>query len=192
VPPVDDSEVMLFASKKDWAAWLKKNHRTTSGLWLRIAKKGSDLQSVSHKEALEVALCYGWIDAQKRPESAGAWRERFVPRGARSLWSKINREAALALIAAGEMKTAGLEAIETAKKNGQWEAAYDPPKTSAVPDDLQAALDDNPSAKAFFATLNATNRYSVLWRIQTVKRAETRTRKIEQMVAMLERGEKFH
>ncbi|MGC2660581.1 MAG: YdeI/OmpD-associated family protein [Bryobacteraceae bacterium] len=190
--PVDDSEAALFATRRDWAAWLKKNHRISTGLWLRIAKKGSELQSVSHKEALEVALCYGWIDGQKRPESVGAWRERFVPRGARSLWSKINREAALALIATGEMKPAGLEAIETAKKNGQWEAAYDPPKTAVVPEDLQAALDANPRAKAFFATLNATNRYSVLWRIQTVKRAETRARKIEQMVAMLERGEKFH
>jgi uncharacterized protein YdeI (YjbR/CyaY-like superfamily) len=192
VEAAKDSETMLFPSKQEWAAWLKKNHRKSSGLWLRIAKMGSGLESVSYKEALEVALCYGWIDGQKRPESEEAWLQRFVPRGSKSLWSKINREAALALIAGGEMKVAGLEAIENAKQNGRWESAYDSFSAATVPSDFQAALDSSPRAKAFFETLDRANRYAVLWRIQTVKRAETRSRKIEQFIAMLKRGEKIH
>ena len=127
------ASIRLFKSKQDWATWLDKNHLTSTGLWLRLAKKSSDLRSVTYKEALEVALCYGWIDGQKKPESDAAWLQRFLPRGSKSLWSKINREKALALIASGEMKPAGLEAIESAKKNGQWEAAYDSPSAATVP-----------------------------------------------------------
>lgn len=188
----DGSPVRLFKSKQDWAAWLAKNHRTGAGLWLRLAKKDSPLQSVSYKEALEVALCHGWIDAQKRPESDQAWRQKFLPRSTRSIWSKINREKALALIASGEMKAAGIEAIENAKKNGLWETAYDSPSAASVPDDFQSALDASPRAAAFFAVLDRANRYAVLWRIQTAKKAETRARKIEQFIAMLEREEKLH
>ena len=188
----DAASIRLFKSKQDWAAWLDKNHRTSTGLWLRLAKKSSDVRSVTYKEALEVALCYGWIDGQKKPESDAAWLQRFLPRGSKSLWSKINREKALALIASGEMKPAGLDAIENAKKNGQWEAAYDSPSRASVPDDFQAALNANPQAKAFFETIDRVNRYAVLWRIQTAKKPETRARKIEQFVAMLERGEKIH
>jgi uncharacterized protein YdeI (YjbR/CyaY-like superfamily) len=150
------------------------------------------LRSVSYKEALEVALCYGWIDGHKRPESEQTWLQRFVARSSKSMWSKINREKALAMIASGEMKAAGLEAIENAKKNGRWEAAYDSPSGATVPTDFQAALDANPRAAAFFKTLDRANRYAVLWRIQTVKKAETRTRKIEQFIAMLEVEEKIH
>lgn len=188
----DSVSIRLFKSKQDWAAWLDKNHRTSTGLWLRLAKKSSDLHSVAYKEALEVALCYGWIDGQKKPESDAAWLQRFLPRGTKSLWSKINREKALALIASGEMKPAGLEAIENAKKNAQWEAAYDSPSAATVPHDFQAALDVNPQAKASFETIDRANRYAVLWRIQTAKKPETRARKIEQFIAMLERGEKIH
>jgi uncharacterized protein YdeI (YjbR/CyaY-like superfamily) len=188
----DGSRVKLFTSKQDWAAWLEKNHRKSTGLWLRLAKKAARLRSVSYKEALEVALCYGWIDGQKRPESEQAWLQRFLSRSSKSIWSKINREKALALIANGEMKAAGLEAIENAKKNGRWEAAYDSPSGATVPSDFQAALDANPRAKAFFKTLDRANRYAVLWRIQTVRKAETRARKIEQFVGMLEREEKIH
>jgi uncharacterized protein YdeI (YjbR/CyaY-like superfamily) len=188
----DPVPIRLFKSKQDWAIWLDKNHRTSTGLWLRLAKKSSDLRSVTYKEALEVALCYGWIDGQKKPESEAAWLQRFLPRGSKSLWSKINREKALAMIASGEMKPAGLEAIESAKKNGPWEAAYDSPSKSTVPDDFQAALNANPQAKAFFEIIDRTNRYAVLWRIQTAKKAETRVKKIEQFIAMLERGEKIH
>ena len=202
----DPSPVRLFKSKKDWADWLEKNHRKSAGLWLRIAKKvrparqksrrvgqpQRGLQSVSYKEALDVALCYGWIDGQKKPEDEKSWLQRFVPRSANSLWSKINREKALALIASAEMKAAGLEAIENAKKNGRWEAAYDSPSGATVPDDFQAALDANPRAKAFFETIDRANRYAVLWRIQNVKKAETRARKIREFIEMLERGEKIH
>jgi uncharacterized protein YdeI (YjbR/CyaY-like superfamily) len=188
----DASPTRLFKSKQDWAAWLEKNHRKSTGLWLRLAKKNSGLQSVSYKEALDVALCYGWIDGQKRPESEQIWRQRFVSRSSTSIWSKINREKALALIASGEMKAAGLEAIENAKKNGRWDTAYDSPGGATAPDDFQAALDANPRAAEFFQTLDRANRYAVLWRIQTVKKAETRARKIEQFIEMLERGEKIH
>jgi uncharacterized protein YdeI (YjbR/CyaY-like superfamily) len=188
----DGFPVRLFKSKKDWAAWLEKNHRKSAGLWLRMAKKGSKTESVSYQEALGVALCYGWIDGQKQPESEQAWLQRFVARSSKSIWSKINREKALALIAGGEMKAAGLEAIESAKKNGRWDAAYDSPSKATVPADFQKALDANPRAAAFFTTLDRANRYAVLWRIQTVKKAETRGRKIEHFIGMLERKEKVH
>ena len=186
------SPARLFKSKHDWAAWLEKNHRKSTGLWLRLAKKGSRLRSVTYQEALQVALCYGWIDGQKRPESNETWLQRFVSRSSTSIWSKINREKALALIVSGEMKAAGLEAIENAKKNARWDAAYDSPSKATVPSDFQAALDANPRAAAFFKTLDGANRYAVLWRIQTVKKAETRARKIVQLIEMLERKEKIH
>ena len=188
----DASPVRLFKSKQDWAAWLEKNHRKSTGLWLRLAKKDLGLRSVSYKDALEVALCYGWIDGQKRPESEEAWLQKFVARSSQSIWSKINREKALALIANGEMQAAGLEAVESAKKNGRWAAAYDSPSGATVPSDFQAALDVNPRAAAFFKTLDRANRYAVLWRIQTVKKAETRARKIREFIGMLEREEKIH
>jgi uncharacterized protein YdeI (YjbR/CyaY-like superfamily) len=188
----DAASIRLFKSIDGWAAWLDKNHVSSTGLWLRLAKKSSNLSSISYKEALEVALCYGWIDGQKKPESGDAWLQRFLPRSSKSIWSKINREKALALIDAGEMKPAGHTAIETAKKNGQWEAAYDSPSNATVPNDFQAALDANPRAKAFFETINRTNRYAILWRIQTAKKPETRARRIGRFIAMLERGEKIH
>ena len=188
----DASSIKLFKSKHDWAGWLEKNHLKSTGLWLRLAKKDSGVQSVTYKEALETALCYGWIDGQKRPESDRAWLQKFVPRSAGSVWSKINREKALTLIASGEMKDAGLEAIENAKKSGRWESAYDSPSGATVPDDFQAALDANPRAAGFFKTLNRANSYAILWRIQTVKKAETRARKIRDFIGMLERKEKLH
>lgn len=188
----DNSPARLFKSKHDWATWLEKNHRKHSGMWLRLAKKDSGLGSVTYQEALEAALCYGWIDGQKRPENERTWLQRFLPRSGKSIWSKINREKVLGLIASGEMKAAGLEAVESAKKDGRWEAAYDSPSKATVPDDFQTALDVNPQAKAFFETLDRANRYAILWRIQTVKKAETRVRKIQQFVEMLERKEKIH
>jgi uncharacterized protein YdeI (YjbR/CyaY-like superfamily) len=187
-----DTSIRLFAVRADWAAWLEKNHRKSEGLWLRLAKKGSGLRSISYAEALEIALCYGWIDGQKRGESEQAWLQRFLPRSAKSIWSKINREKALALIASGRMKAAGLDAVGTAKKDGRWDAAYDSPKAATVPEDFQAALDANPRARDFFRTLDGANRYAVLFRIQTVKKAETRSRKIREFVEMLERSETIH
>ena len=159
---------------------------------MRIAKKASGARSVTYAEALEIALCYGWIDAQKRPESETAWLQRFMPRRPRSIWSKINREKALGLIASGKMKPAGLHEVERAKQDGRWEAAYDSPKTAIMHPDFQKALNRNPRAKAFFSTLSAANRYAILWRIQTAKKAETRDRRIRSFIEMLEKGETIH
>ncbi|MGA2213936.1 MAG: YdeI/OmpD-associated family protein [Bryobacteraceae bacterium] len=188
----DGLPVRLFKSRQEWAAWLKKNHRKSTGLWLRLARKDSRLRSVSYKDALEVALCHGWIDGQKRPESEEAWLQKFIARSSKSIWSKINREKALSLIASGEMSAAGLEAIENAKKNGRWEAAYDSPSGATIPSDFQAALDANRQAAAFFKTLDRANRYAVLWRIQTAKKRETRERKIRELIEMLQSEEKIH
>ena len=186
------SATLLFEDRKAWEQWLAKNHRTSPGLWLRFAKKDSGLRSVSYKEALESALCHGWIDGQKRSDTEQTWLQRFVPRGKRSIWSKINRETAKRLMEAGRMKPAGLAEVERAKQDGRWAAAYEGQKKASVPDDLQAALDTNAKAKAFFATLDSKNRYAVLFRVHTAKKPETRARRIEQFVAMLARHEKLH
>jgi uncharacterized protein YdeI (YjbR/CyaY-like superfamily) len=183
---------MRFESQADWAEWLAVHCATSSGVWLRLAKRGADQRSVSYTEALEVALCYGWIDGQKKGESEDHWLQRFTPRSAKSIWSKINRQKALKLIQEGRMETAGLEEVERAKSDGRWEAAYDSSSTAAVPPDLQAALDANKRAKSFFATLDAGNRYAVLFRLQTAKKAETRTKRLQQFVEMLSRHEKLH
>jgi uncharacterized protein YdeI (YjbR/CyaY-like superfamily) len=184
--------IRLFETQAAWAEWLERNHRKSSGLWLRLAKKGAGLRSVTYGEALELALCYGWIDGQKRGESENAWLQRFLPRSAKSIWSKINREKAGALIASGRMKVAGLEAVEAARKDGRWDAAYDSPKGATVPEDFQAALVASPRAFEFFQVLDGANRYAVLFRIQTVKKAETRARKIREFIEILERHERIH
>ena len=182
----------LFKNQSAWAAWLAKNHTLSTGIWLRIAKKNSGLQSVSYQEALETALCYGWIDGQKLPENERTWLQRFVPRSEKSIWSKINREKALAMIESGRMKAAGLRAIEQAKKNGRWESAYESPSRATVPEDLAAALASHPAANEFFQDLDRANRYAILFRIQNAKRAETRARKVKEFIEMLERREKIH
>ena len=184
--------VRLFKDDAAWEAWLAKQHARSVGLWLRIAKAASSTKTVSYAEALEVALCYGWIDGQKKTFDEATWLQKFTPRGKRSMWSKINLEKAERLIESGRMQSAGLEAVDRAKANGQWNSAYDSHRTSAVPDDLQRALDARPKAKAFFATLNSANRYAILFRIQTAKRAETRAKKIQQFIDMLERHEVIH
>jgi uncharacterized protein YdeI (YjbR/CyaY-like superfamily) len=186
------TEIRMFAGAADWDTWLEENHRDSTGLWMRIARKGSRLRSLTYSEALEVALCYGWIDGQKRPDSEEAWLQRFLPRSAKSMWSKINREKAKALIASGQMKPAGKAAIEAAKKDGRWEAAYDSARNAKVPEDLALALKANRRAREFFESLDGANRYAVLFRIQTVKKAGTRSRKIRQFIHMLERGERIH
>jgi uncharacterized protein YdeI (YjbR/CyaY-like superfamily) len=184
--------ILLFPHQNDWTAWLAANHAISPGVWLRLAKKGSPIKSLSYGEALEEALCYGWIDAQKKPESEHAWLQRFTPRRPKSIWSKVNREKATALIEAGRMQPPGLEQVERAKQDGRLDAAYDSPGNAEVPDDLQTALDRNARANAFFRTLDRANRYAILWRIQTVKKSETRVRRIRQFVEMLERHEKVH
>lgn len=150
------------------------------------------MKSVSYNEALDIALSYGWITGQARPGTDDTWLSRFVPRSEKSIWSKINCQKAEALIASGKMKPAGLEAIERAKKNGQWESAYDSPSGATVPSDLRKAFDASPRAKAFFEKLDGANRYAILFRIQTAKKPETRTKKIRQFVEMLEKGQTIH
>ncbi len=183
---------LSFAGPRAFSDWLADHHASSRGIWLRLAKKASGAASITYAEAIEVALAWGWIDGQKRRGDEASWLQRFTPRAARSVWSKINREKALALIEAGAMQPAGRAEVERAKRDGRWDAAYDPASRATVPDDLQAALAQNARAAAFFATLDATNRYAVLWRVQTAKKAETRQKRIAGLVAMLARGEKVH
>jgi len=159
-------------------------------VWLRFAKKASGAASLTSAEAVESALCYGWIDGQAAPIDDRYWRQRFTPRRAQSVWSRVNREKATALIAAGRMRPAGLRQVEQARTDGRWDAAYDGQRTSAVPDDLRRALDAQPEAAACFATLDRRNRYAVLYRIQTAKKPETRAARIEKYVALLADGRK--
>jgi len=187
-----DPAPALFKNAKAFETWLQKNHATSDGLWLKIAKRGANEPSVTYPEAVEIALCWGWIDGQKKGLDDQHFLQRFTPRRARSIWSKINVEKAAALIAAGRMQAPGHAQIEAAKADGRWAQAYDSARTSTVPEDLQAALEAEPKAKAFFATINAANRYAVLWRIQTAVKAETRARRIAQLVEMLARGETIH
>ena len=188
-----DAEASLhFDGPAEWSAWLKRHHATSPGVWLRIAKKGAPTASITHPQALELALCFGWIDARSRSDGMHYWLRRFTPRAPRSLWSKVNREKALALVACGRMQPAGLKEMQRAQADGRWDAAYDPGRSATVPPDLQAALAANPAAQAFFATLDSHNRYAVLFRLQTAKRAETRARRLANFVAMLARGEKLH
>jgi uncharacterized protein YdeI (YjbR/CyaY-like superfamily) len=185
-------ETASFDTVRAWDAWLKKNHASSSGLWMKIAKKGAETASIGYPEALESALAWGWIDAQKKGLDAEWWLQRFTPRGPRSIWSKINRDKAIALIESGKMKPSGLAAVEQAKKNGQWENAYAGQKTVTVPDDLAAALDANPKAKAFFAKLDSVNRYAILHRVHTAMKPETRARRIAKFVEMLAKQETLH
>lgn len=181
-----------FATERAFETWLRKHHATSDGLWLLIAKAGATQPTVTYAQALDVALCHGWIDGQKKALDEQHWLQRFTPRRPRSLWSKANRGKAEALIAAGRMHASGLAEIERAKADGRWDAAYDSARTATVPPDLQAALDASPAAAAFFAQLDGANRYAVLWRVQTAKKPATRAQRIDTLVAMLARGEKIH
>ena len=183
--------ILPFESKKKWANWLAKQHDKSAGAWLKLAKKGTGIPSVTYEEALDVALCYGWIDGQKGSFDDKYWLQKFTPRGAKSIWSKINTEKVERLIASEEMKPAGLKAVEAAKQDGRWDAAYSSQKNISVPDDFQTALNKNKKAKAFFESLTSGRRYSFLFRITTAKKAETRERRIRQFVEMLESGETF-
>ena len=186
-----DLPILPFANKKKWSSWLAKQHEKSSGVWLQLAKKDSGIPSVTYEEAVDAALCYGWIDGQKKGYDDKYWLQKFTPRGPKSIWSKINTEKAERLIASGEMQPAGLMAIESAKSDGRWETAYSSQKNISIPEDFQAALDQNGKAKAFFSTLKGAERYSILFRIQTAKKPETRAKRIQQFVEMLERNEKI-
>ena len=185
-----DYEIHAFATKEEWDEWLESNHASSPGVWLRIAKMTSGMASVNYPEAVETALCHGWIDGLKRPFDQREWLQKFTPRNPKSVWSKINRGKAEALIEAGRMRPAGLEAVKAAKGNGRWSAAYDPQSAATVPPDLQAALDKHRKAAAFFATLTGASRYSILYRIQAAKKPETRARRVAEVMAALKKGEK--
>ncbi|CAG4925971.1 hypothetical protein R54767_05247 [Paraburkholderia gardini] len=183
---------LTFATQNEWENWLAQNEGTSTGTWLRLAKKSARQPTLTYAQALESALCYGWIDGQKQAGSEEYWLQRFTRRSAKSIWSRLNKDKAEALIAAGRMRPPGMQEIEKARKDGRWEMAYTSASNSTVPDDLQVALDANPEARTFFATLNSRNRYAILFRIQNAKKPETRARKIEEFVDMLTRGETFH
>jgi uncharacterized protein YdeI (YjbR/CyaY-like superfamily) len=185
-------ETLEFVDAAAFQRWLKSNHKTSPGLWIKFAKKGAGLASITRSEAVDAALCWGWIDGQGKGIDAKHWMNKFTPRRARSIWSKINRERVAALIERGEMQAPGLAEVERAKADGRWDAAYDSARTAGVPEDFATALAAKPKAKASFEKLNSANRYAMIWRLQTAKRTETRTKRIEQFVAMLLRGEKIH
>jgi uncharacterized protein YdeI (YjbR/CyaY-like superfamily) len=187
-----DDTPRAFKDAKAWGAWLDTHHASSSGVWIQIAKKGSGIASVNYPEVLDVALAYGWIDAIRRSFDAKSFLQRFTPRGARSIWSKINRDKALALIDSGDMKPSGLAEVQRAKEDGRWAAAYAGQKTATVPDDLAAALALDPRAAAFFATLDSQNRFAILFRLHSAKKPETRARRLATFVAMLGKGEKIY
>ena len=184
--------IAFFPDAGAWASWLEQHHASSPGVWLRLAKKGAPLASLSYAEALDAALCYGWIDGQKRSHDADSWLQKFTPRGPKSLWSRVNVDKVAALEAAGRMRPAGRATVEAAQRDGRWARAYDSPARAEVPDDFRAALAANPDAERFFATLSRGNRYALLYRVQTAVRPETRARRIAEFVAMLARGETIH
>jgi uncharacterized protein YdeI (YjbR/CyaY-like superfamily) len=184
--------VKKFASAKAWQTWLAKNYDKSNGVWLMFAKKNANKPTVTYEEAVEVALCYGWIDGQGNSYDEEYWLQKYVPRQAKSIWSKKNIERTERLIKEGKMQAAGLKAIEAAKANSTWEKAYDAQSDMTIPDDFLKALRRNKKANAFFKTLNRTNLFSIVFRLQTAKKEETRQKRITAIIEMLEREKKFH
>lgn len=187
-----DIPVLFFATVTEWNAWLRDNHASSNGVWLKFAKKGSGIASINHDSALNEALCYGWIDGQAYPYEAPYYLQKFTPRRSKSIWSKRNIEKVEALTEAGRMRPAGQAQIDAAKTDGRWDQAYDKPSDMTMPDDFQALLDAHPKAKEFYATLNRTNTYAILWRIQTAKKPETRQARMQKLLTMLLEGKKLH
>lgn len=188
----DDLPILLFASPAELEAWLDDNHADAQGVWLKIAKKGSGVESVTYAEALDLALCFGWIDSQKRGFDEKHFLQRFTPRRPRGKWSQVNREKAEGLIAVGAMRPAGQAEVQAAEADGRWEAAYAGQRTAEVPADLQRELDENKAARKFFAALDSANRYAIIYRLEDAKKPETRARRLRKFIGMLERGEKIH
>jgi uncharacterized protein YdeI (YjbR/CyaY-like superfamily) len=179
-------------STEEWEEWLADNHATSNGVWLQFFKKASGKKTITHAEALDEALCYGWIDGQSKSYDDESWLQKFTPRRARSVWSKVNIQNVERLIQAGKMKPAGLQQIEAAKLDGRWERAYDSPGNATVPDDFLQELEKDKKAKAFFDTLNKANTYAIIYRLQTAKKPETRAKRMKAILEMLAKGEKFH
>lgn len=189
---VPDYPIIAFKTPKTFETWLSKNHDSAPGVWIQFAKKASGIKSITYAEALDIALCHGWIDGLRKRFDDDTFVQKFTPRGPTSIWSKINKAKAIALIEARRMCVGGHAAIEMAKANGRWDSAYDGFKSSTIPPDLEAAFKKNPKAKKFFETVSAQNRYAVLFRIQTAHKPELRRRRIEQFVAMLADGKTLH
>jgi uncharacterized protein YdeI (YjbR/CyaY-like superfamily) len=187
-----DLPVRAFRDDRAFERWLDRNHDRSPGLWIKVAKRDSGIPSVTHAEALDVALCYGWIDGQRRALDATHFLQRFTPRRAKSMWSQINQEKVAQLAESGRMRPAGLREVERAKADGRWDAAYAGQRTATVPDELQRLLDRNQKARAFFETLDSRNRYAFIWRVQEAKKPETRVRRAEKFVEMLAAGEMLH
>ena len=186
------SPIRSFASAGAWARWLAKNHAKSDGVWLRFFRKTSNRKTLTHTEALDEALCYGWIDGQAKKHDETSWLQKFTPRRAKSIWSKRNRDHVARLTALKRMRPAGLAQVEAAKADGRWEQAYDSPRNMSVPEDFLEALGKSKKAAAFFATLNRSNLYAITWRLQTAKKVETRARRMTAILVMLEKGERFH
>ena len=184
--------ILQLGSQAEWEAWLEAEHARSSGVWLKLAKKSSAIATVTREQALESALCYGWIDSQSASHDDQFWLQRFTPRRPKSIWSRINREAVEALERQGRLKPAGLAQVEQARRDGRWDAAYQPQSQASVPDDLQRALDRHPEAQQFFASLDSRNRYAILFRLQGAKRPETRARRLEQFLTMLRERRKLY
>ena len=187
-----DLPVMSFATWQDWEAWLNEHHADTKGVWLKIAKKGTGISSVSYAEALDSALCYGWIDGQKASFDEQYWLQKFTPRGPKSMWSKVNCDKVSALQAEGRMQPAGLRQVELARADGRWDLAYDSQSKITIPGDFQSELDKDQEAQAFFKTLNSVNRYAILRRIQIAKNPETRSTRIQKFIEMLSNHQKLY
>jgi uncharacterized protein YdeI (YjbR/CyaY-like superfamily) len=185
-------EVLHFDDARAWEMWLATHHQKHEGIWLKIAKKSSGIPSVSYMESLDVALCYGWIDGQRKLYDEACYLQKFTPRRQKSLWSKVNVKKVEALIEAGRMRQPGLKEIEAAKADGRWDVAYESQKNATVPEDFTAALDQNERAKSFFDSLNKTNRYAFIWRITTAKNPEMRRSRLQKCIAMLQEEKKFH
>jgi uncharacterized protein YdeI (YjbR/CyaY-like superfamily) len=183
---------LLFEDQVAFEKWLELNHSSSPGIWLQIAKKGSRIATITYDQAVESSLCYGWIDSQKEKLDEKSWVQRFTPRGVKSIWSKINKDRAEALIEAGRMKPSGLKAIDAAKKNGEWDKAYEPQSNATIPEDFALELERNSEAKAFYETLDRQNKYAISFRIHTAKKQETRVKRIQEFIMMLENGEKIY
>ena len=186
------NETLSFRSSSEFRKWLSANHRRSDGIWLRVFKKDSGEPSVTYAEALDEALCFGWIDGKKQRHDDSSWLQRFTPRRPKSGWSKINTQHAERLMQAGRMKPAGKAQMDAAKKDGRWTAAYDSPSNATIPEDFLAALRKNKKAEAFFQSLNKANRYAIAYRLQTARKPETKRRRMAMILAMLARGEAFH
>lgn len=190
--PSKELSVIPFDSKKAFETWLKKNHASASGVWIRFYKKGSGEKTVTYAEALDIALCYGWIDSQVRSYDAKSYVQKFTPRGPKSIWSKTNVEHITRLTKARKLRRAGILQVEAAKKDGRWERAYDSSKNMKVPEDFLLRLKKNKKAYAFFQTLTKANVYAILWRLQTAKKVETRQKRMETILTMLTASQSFH